>query len=185
MWVLTYPIGVYAIINTEILPNLLRLTASSLTSSLTLMAASYGNPSINQYKDTIESLDIEFKLNMVYNWLNQINPESIKEGTNIYNIYNGLIEICDKLSKILGTINQKLNYHNSLWFKNWRTIDLTIEITRLTKLTNILSERLNILPFSCMMENMEQYKKLVIEDDKIPDLSAPLTPGEDEYINLN
>ena len=98
------------------------------------------NPHLNTYKNQIEILDIEFKLNLIKNWL-----EDNKENTNkdFNNYKDDVANLCIKISDNLDDINKRISYHNTKWFSNWRTLDLNVTIENLRNSTTILNNRIH------------------------------------------
>ena len=183
---LTLPIicttlGSYTILNSDLLTRVIGIAVNNITNSLTIMAStSYNNHQLKNYQDDIELLDIEIKLKLVDNWLREINVDSIKPESNLDIIYRGISESCHGISWLTKEINNKINHYNSLWFRNWRTIDLDLEIHKLKRNTKILSERLNLIMIGCMWENMNSHR--VTDDSKPPEtyniVDNHYTPGE-------
>jgi hypothetical protein len=84
----------------------------------------------------VESLDIEFKLKIVNDWLTKNNTTYIKDNIG---------QICIKISDVLDKINQKISYHNTKWLSSWRTLDIKDDIIFLEKYCNILNQRLYLI----------------------------------------
>ena len=158
-------IGAYTVLNSDLLTRVIGITINTLTNSLTMLAtntlASY-NHKFNQYMEELEQLDIEIKLKLVENWLKQINTEMIKPESSIDIIYRGISESCHNISWLVETINKKIKYYNTLWFKSWRTVDLDMEIAKLKTFNNILTSRLSLLNIGLMWENINDCRKIDI-----------------------
>jgi hypothetical protein len=95
---------------------------------------------LTKYKDKIEELDIEFKLNIIQQWTDKQDTQDIKSD-----IIKGIGDICIKISDILDIINNKISYHNTKWLANYRNPDLDNDIIILTKYNNILNYRLFVI----------------------------------------
>lgn len=67
------------------------------------------------------------------------NSETIK--TTIQSIHN----ILEDLHNILQDIDKKAEYHKTVWFQSWRTLDFTKEVHDIKYKKNILDSRFNIL----------------------------------------
>jgi len=97
------------------------------------------SPNLHKYRIQIEELDIEFKLNIVNNW--------IKKDDNSSEIKNGIGESCIKISNILDEINKEISYHNTKYFASYRTLDLSILIDKLKHQCTILNSRISLHHF--------------------------------------
>ena len=111
-------------------------TTSTLQSIYYMLPSN--SSSLNNYKNQIESLDIEFKLKIVNDWLTKNNTTYIKDNIG---------QICIKISDMLDQINQKISYHNTKWLSSWRTLDIKDDIICLEKYCNILNQRLYLVNF--------------------------------------
>jgi hypothetical protein len=93
----------------------------------------------NKYKDELEKLDIELKLNIISKWL--INNNNNKLYTN------SLLQICIILDDIMDKINIKIKYHNNKLFSKFRILNIDNEINELMKYIFILNNRLLLFNF--------------------------------------
>lgn len=179
MWFITnpiVPIGLYTIVNTEILSNVIKFSINSLTNSFSIMATSNSNQLISNYMEEMKMLDIEFKLRIVNNWLDQISTNkqiNINTSPTFQYIYNSIVVSCENVSQILSIVNQKITNHNNLWFKNWRTIDLNKEIKELTHAIKILGDRISLVG-----SIMDSFKS------DVPSPTPSPEPNDEEFINL-
>jgi hypothetical protein len=149
-------IGLYTFLNlpqvSEMLPTIISNTISSMTSSIALMSYNNTNNTLINYMEELEILDIELKLRIIDKWLKNIT--TINPNSSLDILYRSLTEICNMIANYINIIYKKINYHKSLWFNNWRNIDLDKEMKQLKKLTKILSERIvliNIVTNECDM----------------------------------
>ena len=170
-------LGAYTILNSDLLTRIIGITINTLTNSLTLLATntitSY-NHKFKEYMDELELLDIEIKLKLVENWLKQININMVKPETSFDIIYRGISESCHNISWFIEAINKKIINYNNMWFKTWRTIDMDLEISKLTRATLILTSRISLLNISLMWENIDNCKKI----------EEPHTIPADTYMKL-
>jgi hypothetical protein len=147
-------IGLYTFLNlppvNEILPTIISNTISSLTSSIALMSYNKNNNTLLNYLEELEILDIELKLRVVDRWLKNIT--TITPNSSLDILYKSMTDICNMIANYINIIYKKINYHKSLWFNNWRNIDLDREMKQLKKVTKIFSERIiliNIVSNNC------------------------------------
>jgi hypothetical protein len=93
----------------------------------------------NIYKSDLEKLDIELKLNIIKNWIH---------NKNHYKLYSeSLLNLCIKIDNNINEINNKIKYHNTKLFNNWRSLNLDYEIKEIKKLVFILDHRLILINF--------------------------------------
>jgi hypothetical protein len=120
-------------------------TSNTLQSIYYLMPS--GSPGLNKYKMQIEDLDLDFKLQIIKDWLNKETTVSLESTkSNEFNkIKNGIGESCIKISNILDEINKEISYHSTKYFSSYRTLDLTEQITKLIHHNKIMNERILLI----------------------------------------
>jgi len=117
-------------------------TTSTLNTIIYMLPSK--NSDLNQYKARIEKLDIEFKLDIIKNWLSKEQTDTNKE--NMFNkLKDGIGDMCIKISDTLDDINKKISYHNTRWLSGWRKLYLDDIMKTLEEQCNILNERLNLI----------------------------------------
>jgi len=103
---------------------------------------------LNKYKIQIESLDIDFKLQIITQWINKDHNKYTNDSpeTKTFNkIKDGIGESCIKISNILDEINKEIAYHNTKYFSYYRSLDLNDLINRLTHQCKIMNERIALI----------------------------------------
>ena len=90
-------------------------------------------------------LDISLKLRLLEIWLNHTDMSKIKSNAYLEMIYISIAEICHKIADNIKKINNKIEYHNTIWFSTWRSIYLDEEIKQLEKNAKILDERIKLI----------------------------------------
>jgi hypothetical protein len=151
MWALTNPKVIYtsatilSIISTDILSKIINISLDGLQLTFTSMSSPNANISIKKYKEIFEMLDIELKLRLLEIWLNHIDTSKIKSDMSLEIVYNSISETCHKIAEIIGNINNKIEYHNKIWFSTWRNIYLDEEVKLLEKNVKILDERIKLI----------------------------------------
>ena len=175
MWPVLYStVGLYTIFSSEMLTKAVSISISGLTNSLALMAMSDANSQIKNYKEELELMDIELKLKLVENWLKNINISMIKTGSNMDYICRTISESCHHISYMIYSINEKIQYHNTLWFRNWRSISLDIEINKLKKYVSILNDRLIYIAISRIWESNDMTNDDISPGESIDDLNLEI-----------
>ena len=102
---------------------------------------------VNDYKDfknTIEKIDLNTKLNVIENFMNII-PKEYENIKCVSTSLNSLHEIVVKIHDELGKINNIIEEHKQKYFHYWRTPIYQIELDNIKKYKLILDERFEIL----------------------------------------
>ena len=131
-----------AVITTDIMNKTIQYTIHSITNTLFYMSQSNENVSINKYHSEITSLDIEFKLNLINIWMQELDKNNKELSETYKTILNGVKDICLEINKSIESINLKIKEHQNLWFHNYRTFLIDEEITHINRSNKILNERL-------------------------------------------
>ena len=151
MWVFTNPKIIYtsatilSVINTDILSKIINISFDSLQLTYTYMSSPNASISIKKYQEIFEMLDISLKLRLLEIWLNHTDMSKIKSNAYLEMIYISIAEICHKIADNIKKINNKIEYHNTIWFSTWRSIYLDEEIKQLEKNAKILDERIKLI----------------------------------------
>lgn len=158
-----------SLITHDIVSKTVNITMYSLSSTLSYMAESSENMSIKKYHSELESLDIEFKLNLIHNWLKKNKDicgdncgdiernNKTEDSHDIKNedenqfternetrilIYNGIKDVCLKIDKSIEKINTKIKEHQEKWFHTYRNLYIDDEIDEIKKYNKIFNERI-------------------------------------------
>jgi hypothetical protein len=134
-----------ALITSDIASKTIGVTINSLSSVLVYMSVRSEDVAIQKYHDQMQTLDIEFKLNLLKNWIDSIKIENIENNPNLSIIYRGVSEICHSINVCLERIDIKIKEHHTKWFHTWRTLYLDEEMLNIKKNTKILNERLKLI----------------------------------------
>lgn len=151
MWFLTSPqllhssISIITFVSSDVLGKLIGVTIQGIGTTISYLSQSNENLVIKRYQDDLESLDIELKLKLIQNWLNQINMEMIVRNPHMEMIYKAISDSCHSIAEMVERINTKINNHKKMWFHNWRTLYLDEEIYQIKKYNKILKERLFLI----------------------------------------
>ena len=137
-------LGMTTLITGDIAKDTVVMTMNVLSGTLRYMTTNSEDLIIKKYKEELEAIDIEFKLNIVKEWLD--NSEQRHEK-----LYEGIVELCKSLTSQLEGIDKKIKDHKSRWFHSWRTLDLLDEINFIKRKCLILNER--ILLITCIQND--------------------------------
>jgi hypothetical protein len=131
-----------AVITTDIMNKTIQYTINSITNTLFYMSQSSENTSINKYHSELSSLDIEFKLNLINVWIQELDKNNKELSETYKTILNGVKDICLEINKSIESINTKIKEHQNLWFHTYRTFLIDDEISLIKRNNKILNERL-------------------------------------------
>lgn len=137
-------LGMTTLITGDIAKETVVMTMNVLSGTLRYMTTNSEDITIKKYKEELEAIDIEFKLNIIQEWLG--NSEQRHEK-----LYEGIVDLCKSLTSQLEIIDKKIKQHKSRWFHSWRTLDLFDEINFIKSKCLILNER--ILLITCIQND--------------------------------
>ena len=127
-------------VGTDLLGRVIGASIDGLKNIYSFVSSS-SDYNVQRYKDELEIMDIELKLNLINNWL-----QTNKDTSNKL-IYDGVLDTCTKITNLIEIIEDKIKTQNIKWFYTWRTLDLDNEIKQLYKYSKILKERIPLLNF--------------------------------------
>jgi len=103
--------------------------------------------SYNNYEKELKDLDIELKLTIFFNWLN--NPKNLdNKSDNFVLLYNNINNICMEIQNTLDKIKQEISYHNTKYFSYWRTLNINDMIESIKKNLDLIYNRILLLNLS-------------------------------------
>ena len=103
--------------------------------------------SYNNYEKELKDLDIELKLTIFFNWLN--NPKNLdNKSDNFVLLYNNINNICMEIQNTLDKIKQEISYHNTKYFSYWRTLNISDMIESIKKNLDLIYNRILLLNLS-------------------------------------
>ena len=142
-------VGVAALITGEITSKTVGFTMHALSNTLSYMTTISEDEVIRKYKEELEVIDIEFKLKIIQEWLNNMKERENEEKNNIpdgtQELYKNISEVCIFLTNKLELIELKIKDHKMKWFHTWRTLDLFEEINIIKRKALILNERIILI----------------------------------------
>jgi len=124
-------------VGVEVIGKAVNVTTGSIGSLVSQLMHSK-EPDVVHIQKTLEEIDMEFKISVL--------EELIKEqhGVAPISLKKALLGVSDVLVKIdaeLKTIKQALDYHQTKYFKNWRSFDCSCNIQTIKHHSRILDER--------------------------------------------
>lgn len=127
-------------VGVEVIGKAVNVTTGSIGSLVSQLMHSK-EPDVVHIQKTLEEIDMEFKISVL--------EELIKEqhGVAPISLKKALLGVSDVLVKIdaeLKTIKQALDYHQTKYFKNWRSFDCSCNIQTIKHHSRILDERLKV-----------------------------------------
>jgi hypothetical protein len=156
-------VGVAALITGEITSKTVGFTINALSNTLSYMTTISEDEIIRRYRDELETIDVEFKLKIIQEWLNNMKDKENKQRENgnnnktdnisqgvqaiqgIQELYKSIADVCEFLTKHLELIEAKIKQHKSKWFHTWRSLDLFEEINIVKRKALILNERIILI----------------------------------------
>ena len=134
----------YATTFVSLLTNGVISVAITDTSNLLLSMAKTAVNDYTDFKNTLEKIDLNTKLNVIENFMNMIpkNYENIKcVSTSLNSLHEIVVKIHDELAKINNIIEE----HKTKYFYYWRTPYYNIELQNIIIYKKILDDRFDIL----------------------------------------
>jgi hypothetical protein len=152
-------VGVAALVTGEITSKTVGFTINALSNTLSYMTSVSEDEIIRKYRDELETIDVEFKLKIIQEWLNNMKEEETSESMNekekekenghhnkgAQELYKSISDVCEFLTKHLELIEAKIKQHKSKWFHTWRSLDLFDEINIVKRKALILNERIILI----------------------------------------
>ena len=152
-------VGVAALVTGEITSKTVGFTINALSNTLSYMTSVSEDEIIRKYRDELETIDVEFKLKIIQEWLNNMKEKETSESMNekekekenghhnkgAQELYKSISDVCEFLTKHLELIEAKIKQHKSKWFHTWRSLDLFDEINIVKRKALILNERIILI----------------------------------------
>ena len=134
--------GSLLLVNT--LSGIIQGTTTTLNMIYSILPSSTYN---NNYEKELKNLDIELKLKVILNWLdNMKNTEN--KSANFILIFDGINNTCIEMSNTLDEIKQEISYHNTKYFSYWRTLNISDKIESIKNNLRTIDNRILLLNLS-------------------------------------
>jgi hypothetical protein len=88
------------------------------------------------------------------------------------------------MSNLICIINNKITYHNSLWFSRWRSINIDNEMKKIGRLTKILSDRILLINIIENKNSIETPNERLDKTEIIKELCEPGDTKNGEFTIL-
>ncbi len=136
------------VLTTDLLLKTIQLT----TSGIFHLGKSLFTPSpyinYNELEHLEKELDLLETIKIYESYIKEIlekEKEIIEASQTLKLIIHSICEILNEFHDILKIIDQKVEYHKSLWFASWRTLDFTQEVGKMKYKKKVLDSRFLIL----------------------------------------
>ena len=135
-------VGIYG---TDIIGKTLTTTTKSIVNVIIHLTTNE-YPNSKDVRSLIFELDIEIKMKIIKALVDELNNNNIKNLHKYVKIsLDSLTEITEKIHFELKKIKEKIDYHNSLYFNNWRTLNCESNLINIKKYNNLLDKRIDLL----------------------------------------
>ena len=135
--------SVVSLVGTDIIGKTLTTTTKSIVNIIYhLTTTEYPNSEAIKY--FISDSDIEVKMKIIKALVDNLNKKiNITEYVKIS--LESLTEITEKIHYELDKIKNKIEYHKSLYFSNWRSLNCDNNLKNLVKYNDLLDKRIDML----------------------------------------
>src|SRR3989344_2663458 len=142
---MNYLIGgsIVAVAGTSIISHAVNsILITSYNTICYLKNGSETNEQINDITREITKFDLDMKFRLVHELLTDK-----KNDNNVIAkiIENDIVELIDKIKKLLEEVKSKIEYHKTLWFSSYRNLDIGECIKNLSTYNSILETRIKLL----------------------------------------
>jgi len=137
-------------VGTDIAIRTLTTTTSSIGSLITYLTTN--NKSSFDINNTLVSLDLEFTISIIENVVKEYDEKELNEP--LKKALLGVHEILELIHKELNIIKEAIEYHNSKYFKNWRSFSWSGNTEAIKQHNNTLKSR-----YSMLLELLKIYSK--------------------------
>lgn len=134
--------GLATTVGTDLAVRTLTTTASSVTSLISYLSTN-SKQGTSDITNTLISLDLEFTITIIENIIKELNGEHLNEPIN--KALAGVNEILFQIHKELNMIKEAIEYHNSKYFKNWRSFSWQSNTDAIKQYNTILKNRYTML----------------------------------------
>ena len=137
-------------VGTDIAIRTLTTTTSSIGSLISYLTTN--NNSSSDINSTLISLDLEFTISIIENVVKEYDEKELNEP--LKKALLGVHEILELINKELNLIKEAIEYHNSKYFKNWRSFSWSGNTEAIKQHNNTLKSR-----YSMLLELLKIYSK--------------------------
>ena len=134
--------GLATNIGTDIALRTLSTTASSVTGIISYLTVNQ-KPGLSDIVNTLSSLDLEFTVTIIENVTKELDHNDLNNPLN--KALEGVNEILLQIHKELNAIKDAIEYHNSKYFKSWRSFSWSGNMEKIKQYNDILISRYGML----------------------------------------
>lgn len=134
--------GIVSTVGTDVAIRTLTTTTSSVGSLISYLTTNT-KPGASDVISTLVALDLEFTVGIIENVIKELNEEQLNEP--IKKALVGVNEILELIHKELKALKEAIEYHNSKYFKNWRSFSWSGNTEALKQYNNTLKNRYAML----------------------------------------
>jgi len=131
-------------IGKDIILKTLSATSESIISITTYILDSK-HSCINEIKQKINIMDLQFTITIIKQIIQEQNNNFDNLQESVKKAILGVNYVLKKIEKELKEIIKNLEYHETLYFNQWRNLDCDNNINEITNLNKILMKRYNLL----------------------------------------
>jgi hypothetical protein len=136
--------SVVGMVGTDIIGKTLTTTTKSIMNVIYhLTTTEY--PNSKDIRCIIFDSDIEIKMKIIKALVDELNNNNKHVYKYVKISLDSLTEITEKIHIELNKIKEKIDYHNSLYFSSWRTLDCNYYLNNLKKYNILLDKRIDLL----------------------------------------
>lgn len=144
-------VGVLTSVTTSLLANSL-IRAINDTSQIIKKITNFDKPTYEQVNKLLIELDMDFTLKIITSTISEIDDfisndkcSDSKKPSSIKIAIFHITETINNLNQELSKIYEGIRYHNSKYFKDWRTFSCDCDVDKIKIYKNILDSRYKIL----------------------------------------
>jgi hypothetical protein len=129
-------------VGTDVVIRTLTTTTSSIGSVISYLTTN-NRPCANDITNTLTELDLEFTVNVIDSVVNEYEDKELSSA--IKKVILGVNDILESIHKELNAIKDAIEYHNSKYFKGWRSFSWTGNMGNIKKHNQVLKSRYQML----------------------------------------
>jgi len=155
-------VSIMSTLGKDIVLKTLSLTSSSVIGGISWITSS-DNPSFDKVKNQFEKMDLLHSVQVIENLiLEQAYVDNL--NTSVKKAIIGVNEILIKIDEELRIIQKEMEYHQTKYFKTWRSFNCSLNIKTIQKHHEILIKRYKLLMELLNLYNTGVNKRTIDKD---------------------
>ena len=134
--------SIVSTIGTDLIIKTLTTTTSSICTVLTHLTYN-DQPSVQDMIDQLKQIDLEHTITVIEELVRE--QEGKETHTSVKKALLGVHEILEKIHDELKSVQKAVEYHDSKYFRNWRSFNCSYSIETIKKHKLLLDNRYKIL----------------------------------------